>query len=381
MDQRLDKDSELLLDALRGLAAFVVLFAHGFELAAGSAFGWHTPNTEGWRWARAIFGNADWCVWCFFVISGICIHRSIARGVASGKFNWWRYGLARVTRLYPLFLIGLVLAVVAWSFGLDFAVDEVNDKPWRQLGASFFNLQIFTTPFPAFGPSWSLSCEVLYYAAWPALLLLMKGRTDTATRWVMVGSVVVLFGIVMIWQLKPERSSSALLQGLWTTTALFPLWVTGAAMSSRWEAFTALITRKVWFIGIVLWLIGALISIVFKHNHSQGFRMDLAAWYSLPGLAILLAGGRHLGLAAKPHLIPLCRWLSQFSYPCYILHMPLLLLVHHAGSQVASLKAHPFLHAGLSFAIVLTLLAFIGPALERFFMTWRSRVLSGETRA
>jgi hypothetical protein len=48
---------------------------------------------------------------------------------------------------------------------------------------------------------------------------------------------------------------------------------------------------------------------------------------------------------------------------------------------VASLKVHPFLHAGLSFAIVLTLLAFIGPALERFFMAWRSRVLSGETRA
>ncbi|MFN7562819.1 MAG: hypothetical protein ACK5TH_13635, partial [Prosthecobacter sp.] len=79
MDSRLDKDSELLLDALRGLAAFVVLFAHGFELAAGSALGWNSAtNSEGWRWARAIFGNADWCVWCFFVISGICIHRSIA---------------------------------------------------------------------------------------------------------------------------------------------------------------------------------------------------------------------------------------------------------------------------------------------------------------
>jgi peptidoglycan/LPS O-acetylase OafA/YrhL len=33
MDSRLDKDSELLLDALRGLAALVVLFAHGFELS------------------------------------------------------------------------------------------------------------------------------------------------------------------------------------------------------------------------------------------------------------------------------------------------------------------------------------------------------------
>ena len=100
----------------------------------------------------------------------------------------------------------------------------------------------------------------------------------------------------------------------------------------------------------------------------------------LPGLAIMLAGGRHLGLAAKPHLIPLCRWLSQFSYPCYILHMPLLLLVHHAGAQVASLGGPPVPAWGLSFAIVLTFLAFIGPALERF--SWRGApgVLSGETR-
>jgi peptidoglycan/LPS O-acetylase OafA/YrhL len=382
MDSRLDKDSELLLDALRGLAAFVVLFAHGFELAAGSALGWNSAtNSEGWRWARAIFGNADWCVWCFFVISGICIHRSIARGVASGKFNWWRYGLARITRLYPLFLIGLGLALIAWSLGLDFAVEEVRARPWRELAASLLNLQIFTTPFPAFGPSWSLSCEVIYYAVWPAVLLSVKGRTSTATRWVMVGSVVVLAGIVVVWQLKPERGSSAVLQGLWTTTALFPLWVTGAAMSSQWEAFTARITRPVWFIGILICAIGAALSMLMKHAHLPGHRMDMAAWFSLPGLAIVLAGGRHLGLAAKPHLIPLCRWLSQFSYPCYILHMPLLLLVHHGLGHLAALKGHPFLHAGLSFAIVLALLAFIGPALERFFMAWRSRVLSGETRA
>ncbi|MFN7562817.1 MAG: acyltransferase family protein [Prosthecobacter sp.] len=382
MDSRLDKDSELLLDALRGLAALVVLFAHGFELAVGTALGWDSAaNPEGWRLARAILGNADWCVWCFFVISGICIHRSIARGVASGKFNWWRYGLARITRLYPLFLIGLGLALIAWSLGLDFAVEEVKARPWRELAASLLNLQIFTTPFPAFGPSWSLSCEVIYYAVWPAVLLSVKGRTSTATRWVMMGSVVVLAGIVVLWQLKPERGSSAVLQGLWTTTALFPLWVTGAAMSSQWEAFTARITRPVWFIGILICAIGAVLSMLMKHAHLPGWRMDMAAWFSLPGLAILLAGGRHLGLAAKPRLIPLCRWLSQFSYPCYILHMPLLLLVHHGLGHLAALKGHAFLHAGLSFGILLVLLAFIGPALERFFMAWRSRVLSGETRA
>ena len=382
MDSRLDKDSELLLDALRGLAAFVVLWAHGFELAAGSAFGWDlSTNSEGWRLARAILGNANWCVWCFFVISGICIHRSIARGVASARFDWWRYGLARITRLYPLFLLGLILAVVAWSLGLDFAVEEVKARPWREFGASLLNLQIFTTPFPAFAPSWSLSCEVIYYAVWPAVLLAVRGRTSAATLLVMMGSVLVLAGILTVWQLKPERGSSALLQGLWTTTALFPLWVTGAAMSSRWEAFTALITRKVWCLGILICAIGAALSMLMKQVHLPGYRMDMVAWFSLPGLAIVLAGGRHLSLGSRPCAEPVCRWLSQFSYPCYILHMPLLLLVQHGLGHLAALKGHVFLQTSISFLIVLTLLAVLGPALERFFMRWRSRVLSGETRA
>lgn len=382
MDSRLDKDSELLLDALRGLAAFVVLWAHGFELAAGSAFGWElSTNSEGWRHARAILGNANWCVWCFFVISGICIHRSIARGVASGRFNWWRYVLARVTRLYPLFLLGLALAVVAWSLGLDFAVQEVKARPWRELGASLFNLQILTTPFPAFAPSWSLSCEVIYYAAWPVLLLWAKGDTWAATRRVMIGSVVLLAGILVVWQLKPERASSALLQGLWTATALFPLWVTGAVMSSRWEALTASISRKVWLLGILICVVGAVLSIMAKHSHQPDFRMDMLAWFSLPGLAIVLAGGRHLALGSRPRAEPVCRWLSQFSYPCYILHMPLLLLVHHGVGRLAALKGQVFLQTGISFLIVLALLVVFGPALERFFMAWRSRVLSGETRA
>ena len=119
-----------------------------------------TPNLR-YGAGRGHFGNADWCG-CFFVI--------ISASASTARRPWGGVGAvqlvalwsgSRITRLYPLFLIGLALAVVAWSQGLDFAVDEVNAKPWRQLGASLFNLR-FTTPFPAFGPSWSLSCEVLY---------------------------------------------------------------------------------------------------------------------------------------------------------------------------------------------------------------------------
>ena len=383
MDSRLDKDSELMLDALRGIAALIVLFTHGFDLAVAQAFGWDPlTNPAEWRWARAIFGNGDWCVWCFFVISGICIHRSIARGVQTGSFRWGRYALARITRLYPLFLLGLLLAVAAWRQGLDFGASEVKAAPWRELGASLLNLQIFTTAFPAFSPSWSLSCEVLYYVAWPLLLMLAGGKTGRATLFASAATLGTLAMILVLWRVSSKAQSSTAVEGLWVVTALFPLWFIGAWMSGRWESLTASITRGRWMLGIVLFAASAIVSIVLKHQHCHGAWYNLAALSSLPGLVLMLGGARHLGLSRKK-VEPLCRWLSQFSYPCYILHVPLLLLANRAaGLLMPKITAeHPFLRVSLSLGVVLALLAAFGPALERFFMAWRSRVLSGETRA
>jgi peptidoglycan/LPS O-acetylase OafA/YrhL len=188
--------------------------------------------------------------------------------------------------------------------------------------------------------------------------------------------------ILVLWRVAPKAQSSAAVEGLWVVTALFPLWFIGAWMSGRWESLTASITRGRWMLGIVLFAASAVVSIVLKHQHCPGAWYNLAALSSLPGLVLILGGARHLGLSQKK-VEPLCRWLSQFSYPCYILHVPLLLLVNRAaGILMPNVAAeHPFLRVGLSLGVVLALLAAFGPALERFFMAWRSRVLSGETRA
>jgi len=104
----------LSLDAMRGVAALVVVLYHALGVAPQTAF-------HGWQWwlptvaAYVVhFGYAG--VYLFFVISGFCIHLHWARARAAGveqpiiKFSaFWK---RRVRRLYPPYLAALVLYLV-----------------------------------------------------------------------------------------------------------------------------------------------------------------------------------------------------------------------------------------------------------------------------
>lgn len=377
MNQRLDKDAELMIDALRGIAAIMVLFSHAYDLAVAEMFGWNPDKTPDlWHWTRASLGNGDFWVWCFFVLSGLCIHRSIARDIAVGTFSWWRYVLARVTRIYPLFLLGLALAIMAWMLGLEFATDsETHPAPWPQLAASFLNLQIFTTAFPNFGPSWSLTCEVVYYAAWPAVLLWAGGRVSRAALLSLALCIGCMAGIFMIWHGLHRMQSSTAMDGLWTVCVLAPVWIAGAWLGGMWGSFT--VSRRTWWVGILSCMLVILLEWVLRFKHYPVWGRHFTSWGAAPGLVILLAGAGHLHLSARASAEPVCRWLGQLSYPCYILHVPLITLVNDWGDKAMPRFAaeHSMLLTSLETLLVVLMLAIGGPPLERFFMNWRSGVL------
>jgi len=381
MTQRLDKDAELMIDALRGIAALMVLLCHAFELGVSEVFGWDPAKAPGlWRWARASLGNGDFWVWCFFVISGLCIHRSIARDIAGGTFSWRRYLAARATRIYPLFLLGLALAVVAWMLNLQYATDgDAHPAPWPQLAASLVNLQIFTSPFPNFGPSWSLTCEVLYYAVWPALLLLAGGRVSRAACVAFALFMSSVAGIYLIWHLLPRLQSSTAMDGLWTVCILAPVWVAGAWLGGQWGSLA--VSRRTWHIGILSCVLVMILEWVLRYKHYPVWGRHFTSWGAAPGLVLLLAGAGHLHLAARAQVEPLCRWLGQFSYPCYILHVPLLVLVNHGVDKALPQFAaeHSVLLTTLETLLVIAILAFTGPPLERYFMNWRTKVLASSS--
>ncbi len=381
LPRRLDKDTELMIDALRGVAALLVFFTHAFDLAVSDAYGWnYASNPEGWRWARASLGHGGFFVWCFFMISGVCIHLSISQSLAKGEFSWGRYAAARISRIYPLFLLGLGLALLAWTLHENFG-DGYNSAPWRQLAASVVSLQIFTTPFPAYETSWSLSCEMIYYAVWPAALLLMQGRVSRATALCLISVLVLIGGIMLVWKVGHRLETSAFVEGVWTVAVLFPVWVCGAWLGANWGRPVLAISRRTWLASIFLCVLSEGLLVVLKFKEYPSWAIHMAGWSSIPGLLLFLAGAPYARLAARPKALPICRWLGQFSYPCYILHMQLLLLLDHWVDNYAEdlVHRHPIWHTVFEFGVVLALLIWLGPKLERWTMRWRASFL-GSTR-
>ena len=381
--ERFPEDTVLLIDVIRGLAALMVLFTHAFDLSVVDAYGWDLKkNPDIWRLARAIFGDGAFGVWCFFIISGMCIHQSIARSIESGTFRWRSYVLARVTRIYPLFLLGLVLAVVAWELHEDWS-ELGAPHPWPQLFASLLSLQIFTSTFPSFSTSWSLSCEVIYYAAWPVLLLIFKGRASKAAYLAITGSYLALGIIAIAWQYSQRVNSSTAVDGLWTTMVLFPVWVAGAWLGANWRKTGLRVTRQLWIASLLLCLVAEVFLVVLKYRLYPGWALHMVSWISVPGLMVFFAGAHHPALSKQPAWKPVAEWLGRLSYPCYILHMQLLLILHHFTLLwlPKSITSHPLIYLPFLLLPLLALMVLIGPPMESRVMAWRSRMLGRPTQA
>jgi peptidoglycan/LPS O-acetylase OafA/YrhL len=267
---------------------------------------------------------------------------------------------------------------VAWCMGLDFAVEgPVNKAPWPQLAASLVNLQLLTAPFPNFGPSWSITCEVVYYAVWPLVLILMHGQVTRAAISMLFAAMMGVASIFFVWHAFHILQTSTAVHGLWTVCVLFPCWICGAWLGAHWESVSQMVTRRMWYAAVILSLAVMILEWVLRFKHYPGWARHFTSWGAAPGLLFALAGARHVGLSTRSWAQPCCRWLGLMSYPCYILHIPLLMLIHHAGdSALPSLAAeHPVLLTVLETCLVLLALSLLGPPLERFFMSWRSRFL------
>ena len=374
--ERFDSNLVSFIDLMRGIAAFMVLTTHAFDLSVGDAYGSPAESPDSWRLARAALGNGVFWVWFFFVISGMCIHQSIARSMETGTFRWKSYIIARITRIYPLFLLGLTLAVIAWWLGEDWAGDAPQ-KVWPQFFASLLNLQIFTTTFPAFQSSWSLSCEVVYYAMWPVLLLLFKRRTTQTAFIAITLSLLAILAIAIGRHYSAKMGTSAAIGGLFTTLVLFPVWVGGAWIGTHWRRYAAQITDRLWYTSILICFLADGLFVVLRYRMYHGWAEDMTAWVAAPGLLIFLAGSSRIKWAQSEQCKRLSEWLGRFSYPCYILHMQILLILHHFTLQwlPKSITGNPLLHFGFLFLPVLSLLAVAGPWLETRIMAWRSRLM------
>ncbi|RZK45175.1 MAG: acyltransferase [Hymenobacter sp.] len=157
----------IFLDGIRFIAAATVLVAHSQAI-------WF-PETE----LNPLPGNlSHGAVVLFFVLSGFVIAHTTSSSSRNGK----EYFVARLSRLYSVFLPAIVVTVVCALLIKEFSPDtyekyQQNHVGFRYIASLFFCNEIwFLSSAPLLnGPIWSLSYEFWYYAIFGAFFYRKPG--------------------------------------------------------------------------------------------------------------------------------------------------------------------------------------------------------------
>lgn len=157
------------VQALRGLAALLVLFLHIAGMQRGILGIEKTQGFDGF-WNRG-FSGVD----LFFVISGF-IMVYVTRDLPAGLSSAMRFIMARFIRIYPLwwFYAGLMALIYFLIFGIPARPEYAAEAGgvWPYLIKSFLLLP--QQALPVIDVGWTLAYEMYYYFIMAAILLLPR---------------------------------------------------------------------------------------------------------------------------------------------------------------------------------------------------------------
>jgi exopolysaccharide production protein ExoZ len=166
------------LQSLRGLACLAVVLYHVYQWEA--KLGIRMPFFGIYKW----FGYAG--VDVFFVISGFIIAYSTCNKLGRPS-QLGRYLLRRVWRIYPAYWVALAISIGLTRYAQGHTLHHID---WSANAASWFGLWP-STPHLFIPQAWTLSYELLFYAAFGVLFLLPL-RLGAALLSLCGGTIVVL---------------------------------------------------------------------------------------------------------------------------------------------------------------------------------------------
>jgi peptidoglycan/LPS O-acetylase OafA/YrhL len=182
---RLSKRHFHALDASRLVAAVAVLFWHYLHFMIPVGGSRARPDFLAYEPLNGLFGAfyayGHFAVEYFWIVSGF-VFAHVYLGDVEARGRFW---VARLARLWPLHLLtlGVVAALQAsfWAQNGQHFVFGPNDAYHFALSLGLAHYWGFERGMSFNGPSWSLSVEVLAYAAfWALLPALRAGRTAIA---------------------------------------------------------------------------------------------------------------------------------------------------------------------------------------------------------
>ncbi|KHK89441.1 acyltransferase family protein [Novosphingobium malaysiense] len=296
----------LFLDGLRGVAALAVVLLHWFD-------------GLGYR----VFGASILAVDFFFMLSGFVVAYAYKDRLRQG-YPVGRFLIARVIRLYPLILAGVVAGIVrlvgaAYAAGAPLFDGQLVKEAILTLlmipsdlkaGASFFPLNIAL---------WSLHFEFIAYLAFGLLLhrirdvfllLPICAAAIGAAAW-----SVAYFGPGADGTSFLDLENYGYFYGLSRVAFSFMVGVLLFGMKER---------------GIFQLSVPAPVAIIALVGLFAAPVEWLPSWIAMAALGLvfpaIIAGGSRVNLAPKPER--LARFFGDLSYPLYALHTPVIWMLN-----------------------------------------------------
>lgn len=330
------------LDGLRGLAVLIVIASH--------------LSNAGWLPQPGMSGTGKSGVYLFFVLSAYLLaHAMLARPLAdfASAGYWANYALRRVLRIWPLYLVLLLLSwvltragVAGWHYPLD------TQALWNHLllreGQSVL---------------WSIPVEFTFYLWLPVICVALAGlRGLRGGRW---WGLALLLALLLLARWR-WPAAEAPVNGVQLGFYL-PVFMAGVGAAWLVQEWPALRHRQALWRGLG-WALVAGFALVLPGLWAalSGTRFDPELnhrWFTAFGLgwallllAVLWGGG---GLSRFFASAPM-RLVGVVSFSAYLWHMPVL-----QAAEALGLRAH-----GLP-GLLLVLVAMLAAAMGSFLLLER----------
>lgn len=325
------------LDAIRGMGALAVVSYHASGLIG--------PGL--------IFESADLAVDLFFMLSGLVIALAyedrLEHGMTVPLFMELRF-----VRLYPLYLLGLLIGLIAALISLAFGetIWSLSSLGWATLLGLFYipnPLPPTSVPvFPLNGPAWSLFFEVVINFVYVAFRPWLTNRVMAAMLG--VSFLVLAITAVHFKSLNVGADSVTFIGGAARVTFSFFMGVFVFRERAKLIAFLSGITVHA---TIPLLLTLAILAV------RVGYDGPLRIVYDLVAIGLLMPTIVVLGAKSQPNV----RWHATFnflgvtSYAIYCLHSPLIQLyyVFQRRLGVESPQVQPW--AGIAILVVVVIVS------------------------
>ena len=327
------------LDALRGLAAIMIVYLH-LRLAQ-----------------RGVYLAVD----LFFLMSGFVIANAYEARLRS-DLTPLEFMRVRLVRLYPLYLFGTVLGIsVALAFQnlAGSPIQAIAAAAQAAILAPHFTSNLNAGTFPFNPPAWSLFAELAFNLIYATIACRLKLRALVIWWGVSVFAMAAL--AIRAGTLDLGSHSLTLAGGLARVSASFTAGVI------LWRLHRA--GRLPHLHMNPLWLVGATMALLLFSGQGEPVWAIPVVVVGIPVIAVLGIQARSPG--------PMCQRLfalsGEISYPLYAVHYPLIGMLLLAGQKYGWPIGGQWQRIGVVIAPVLAVFAFgVSRVYDRPIRAWLS---------